>query len=98
MKQKEPKWEKKSRSFTTNRNVEMGDFFTMVKQKRIILPKYESFEHPHGLDMLAVTVDYDEKRGKMTYVNEDPDDTIHSIIFGIMAAKIAGAYESTYIY
>jgi len=98
MKQPEPKWEKKSQSFTTNRNKEMGEFFTMIKQKRIVLPKYESFEHPHGLDMLSTTVDYDEKHGKMTYVNEDPDDTIHSIIFGIMAAKIAGAYESTYIY
>jgi len=98
LKQAVPKWNDKGKFYTTNRNTEIGELFNRIRRGLIVLPKYESIEEPYVMDMFAITADFDEKHNKMAYVNSDPDDTMHSIIFGLLAARIGGAFESTYIY
>jgi len=99
LKQRYPQWNNKGLFYILNRNAEMGDFANRVKRKQIVFPKYESIETPHIDDMVAPIAEYDEKNNKMSFVNGDnPDDTIHSLIFALLAAKIGGAFQSTYIY
>jgi hypothetical protein len=98
LKQKMPQWNPKGLFYVTNRNNEISELFGRIKKEQIIFPNFNCIEHPHVDDLLAVSIDYDEKHNKMSYINSDPDDTIHSIIYGLLAARIDGAFESEYIY
>jgi len=98
LKQKHPQWNKKGMFYVTNRNHEIGEVFNRIKKRTIEFPSFRTIEKPYCADMLALTADYDEKHNKMSYINSDPDDTLHALIYGMLAARISGEFSSEVVW
>jgi hypothetical protein len=74
-------------AYTLGRNKVMTDLFQKIKHKQIIFPRWEDFE-PFARDMLAISIDYDEEKGKYRYINTHSDDSFHSILYGELVADL----------
>jgi len=64
-----------------NRTQVMTDYFLMIKNRKIIFPRWEDFE-PYAQDILNINSEYDEERGVLKYTNSDPDDVFQALIYG----------------
>lgn len=74
-------WNTKMPAFTLNRSQVMTEYFSMIKHRKIIFPRWEDFE-PFAMDIMNINTDYDEERGKVRYTNNDPDDFFQALIYG----------------
>ena len=80
-------WNVNMQAYTLGRNKVMTDLFQKIKRKEIIFPCWEDFE-PFARDILAISIDYDEEKGKYKYVNSHPDDAFHAILYGELVADL----------
>jgi hypothetical protein len=81
-------WNKKTYEYILNRNTIMTEFFRKIKNQEFIFPDWKDFE-PFARDLLSVAIEYDEIRGTYKYVNSDPDDALHSLLFGNLSLELA---------
>ena len=80
-------WNDHIRAYTLSRNATMTDIFTRIKRKQMIFPRWEDFE-PFAQDILAIAIEYSEEKNTYKYIKSAPDDTLHSILYGALAAQI----------
>lgn len=78
-------WNENMKAYTLGRNKVMTGLFQKIKRREIVFPDWEYFE-PFAKDFLAIQIDYDEVKGKMKYVNSEPDDAFHAVLYGDIAA------------
>jgi hypothetical protein len=83
----ELKWNAKLNAYTTSRTQIMTKFFSDIKRGKFIFPQWEDWE-PFARDLLAPVVDYDKDKTKMFYVNQQPDDIFHAMIYGTTAYEL----------
>jgi len=81
-------WNKKMLAYTTNRTRVMTDLFTKIKRRQVVFPDWESFE-PFGKDFLNIGIEYDTIQSKMRYLNADPDDSVHAVLYADLVAELA---------
>jgi hypothetical protein len=81
-------WNKKMFAYTTSRTRVMTELFTKVKRRQIVFPHWDYFE-TFGKDFLAIGIEYDELKRKMKYVNNDPDDALHAVLYACLVAELA---------
>ena len=89
------RWNKQMRAYTLSRNTTLGQLFARIKKRKIIFPRWEDFE-PFARDILAIMIDYDEEKGTMSYINSEPDDAMHSILYGGMALELLEGMTDEY--
>ncbi|HNW88164.1 MAG TPA: LAGLIDADG family homing endonuclease [Bacteroidales bacterium] len=81
------KWNPKMPAYTLNRNQILGEFFTRVKKKKILFPRFEDFE-TFGVDMMNVQMKFDEERNSMSYINIGADDFVHATTYALTALEL----------
>jgi len=81
------KWNNTSREYTISRNIVLTELFSKIKKQQIIFPRWEDFE-PFADDFLNMAVEYDSSSSNYKYVNDGPDDSVHSIAFGDLALQL----------
>ena len=80
-------WNQKMEAYTLGRNKVMTEFFQKIKNRKIIFPDWEDFQH-YAKDILAIALEYNEETQKYKYVNNEADDAFHSIIYGCLVAEL----------
>lgn len=82
-------WDKEAYKWIINRNAVLSDFFSDLKNQRLIFPLWETFE-PFAKDILAEYVEYNELTHTMKYDHpiDQPDDGLHSMVFCKLANDI----------
>jgi hypothetical protein len=80
-------WNPRMNAYTLGRNTIMTEFFHKIKNRKIVFPCWEDFA-PFAKDISSVIIDYDTEKNKFKYTNSDPDDTVHSTIYGSLAGEI----------
>ena len=90
--QREPmRWDPKGERWTLSRTLIMSDMFKFLKNKQVILPKWEVMK---GLcaDALNIFVDYNTRSGSVImrydHIPGKPDDWFHSLIYCYLAGVI----------
>jgi hypothetical protein len=78
------RWNPKMPAYTLARNQVMNEFFRAIKNRKVVLPRWEDFE-PFKDDFMNVQMEFDEEKNKMKYVSVGPDDTVHASIFAQVA-------------
>jgi len=81
------KWNVKMPAYTLNRTQVITELFKLIKDQRIIFPKWEETEE-FAEDLLNVYADYDEDRNLMKYINVGPDDFLHALIFAVISNEM----------
>ena len=81
------KWNPGAKEYTISRNITMTELFTRIKKQQIVFPRWEDFE-PFADDFLNIAIEYDKTLGTYKYVNDGPDDSVHSILFGELAYQL----------
>jgi intein/homing endonuclease len=81
------KWNPKMPAYTLNRNQILGEFFTRVKKKKILFPRFEDFE-TFAVDMMNVQMKFDEERNSMSYINIGADDFVHAATYALTALEL----------
>ena len=91
------KWNPLPQEYTISRNITMTELFQRIKDQKMVFPRWEEFE-PFAEDFLNIAVDYDMKSGATyKYVNDGPDDSVHSILFGDLSSQLLSARSSNEI-
>ena len=80
-------WNVNMNAYTLGRNKVMTDLFQKIKRREIIFPRWEDFE-PFARDLLAISIDYDEEKHKYKFINSNPDDSFHSILYGELVSDL----------
>jgi hypothetical protein len=80
-------WNKNMNAYTLGRNRVMTEFFQKIKRRQIIFPCWEDFQ-PFAKDIMSIQIDYDEDKGRYKYINSDPDDAFHSMLYGNLASEL----------
>lgn len=80
-------WNKKMMAYTTNRTRVMTEMFTRIKRRAYVFPSWEYFED-FAKDFLAIGIEYDESQSKIKYVNTDPDDAAHSLLYAELVEEL----------
>lgn len=80
-------WNVNMNAYTLGRNRVMTDLFQKIKRREIIFPRWEDFE-PFARDLLAIAIDYDEEKNKYKFVNSNPDDAFHAILYGDLVGEL----------
>jgi intein/homing endonuclease len=96
--QKQPMhWNQQMQAYTLGRNKMMTELFQKIKKRQIVFPQWSDFQ-PFAKDILAIAIDYNEELGRYKYVNSEPDDSFHSILYGDIACflyeKATGSKET----
>jgi len=81
------KYNPKLSIYTTSRLRVMTEFFSKIKHGKFIFPCWEDFE-PFAQDFLATGIEYNMDNTKIKYVNTDPDDSLHSILYATLLAEM----------
>lgn len=86
------RWDEHSRRYTVNRTTLIDEFFADVNRKHIQCFRWEEFK-PFAKDILNVKqMVIGEERGHSRRVwrhgPKDPDDSLHSMVFGWFAARV----------
>lgn len=81
-------WNRQLNRFVLSRSEVMSDIFTAIKQGKILLPAWAEFAHPYAADILSITQNYDSTLHylKYTHPKTKPDDTFHSMVYGVLAS------------
>jgi len=82
-------------AMTTNRVRVMTEFFTLIKKRKIEFPCWEDFE-PFANDIMAVGIDYSVDNTKMKYVNAEPDDSLHAMLYAILCCQLDVGARTVY--
>lgn len=80
-------WNQRMNAYTLGRNINMTELFSRIRRKEIVFPRWEDFE-PFARDILAISIEYDEEKSKMRYINSEADDVFHSMLYGVFVADI----------
>lgn len=80
-------WNDSMMAYTLGRNRVMTDFFQMIKHRQVIFPRWEDFE-PFARDLMAIQIDYDEEKSKYKFINSNPDDAFHSMLYGYLVSEL----------
>lgn len=83
----EIKWNGKLNAYMLARTQIMTRFFSDIRNGKFIFPQWEDWE-PFAKDLLAPVVDYNKDKTKMFYVNNNPDDIFHAIIYGTTCLEL----------
>jgi len=83
-------WKNDGKYFLVNRGKFLRQFFKLITKRNIVFPNYNSIEHPYVDDMTAIVPVYDELKNITSYSNSMPDDTVHAILFGMLATHLSG--------
>ena len=75
-------------AYTLNRNQAMNDIFSLIKQQKIVFPRWEESQ-TFLEDILNIQTEYNEELGKSKYINVGPDDFLHATLFAILSAQMA---------
>jgi hypothetical protein len=81
------KWNQLSREYTIGRNIVLSEFFEKIKKGLVIFPRWEDFE-PFADDFLNMAIEYDKSNASYKFVNDGPDDAVHSIVFADLALQL----------
>lgn len=81
------KYNNKIGVYTTARLRVMTEFFSKIKHKKFIFPCWEEFE-PFAEDILAIVIEYSLDNTKIKYVNSEPDDSLHAILYADLLAEL----------
>jgi len=81
------KYNPKMNIYTTSRLKVMTEFFTRIKHKKIIFPNWDEFE-PFANDILSTSIEYSKDGTKIKYVNTDPDDSLHAMIYATLLCEM----------
>ena len=73
--------------YTTSRLRVMTEFFSKIKHQKFIFPCCEEFE-PFAEDFLAIGIEYSLDNTKIKFVNSDPDDSLHAILYADLLAQL----------
>ena len=87
-------WNDKSMEYTLNKTKVLTKFFQMIKNQEIVFPQWEDFNE-FAQDILNMTIDYDDTMGTYRYVNDGPDDALHSILYSELASRFVNNYNIT---
>ncbi len=85
------RWDPRAKCYIINRTQYLENFFNDIKEQQYILPNFKSIYDPYVKDMTAIVCDYNEIKKRNVYINSEPDDTVHSLIFGKMGMRLGGA-------
>lgn len=83
-------WEPNLQRWMCHRTEVMSDVFNALKAKKIDLPCWDDFQEPHGVDILNIFTEYNE-RLRMNEYKKPPgktDDAFHSLLYCLMASMI----------
>ena len=80
-------WNANMRAYTLGRNKVITGLFQKIKRQEVVFPQWEDFE-PFSKDFMAIQIEYDEVKNKMRYINSDPDDAFHAVLYGDLASFI----------
>lgn len=83
--------------YTTSRLRVMTEFFSHIKHKKYIFPQWEQFEE-FANDILAVGIEYNADNTKIKYVNSDPDDSLHAILYASLIRELDAPSKIKYDY
>jgi hypothetical protein len=81
------KWNPKMPAYTISRNMVLGEFFSKIKKRKIVFPRFEDFE-TFAIDIMNVQMKFDVERNSMSYINIGPDDFVHATTYGIVALEL----------
>ncbi len=81
------KWNAKMPAYTLSKNQIMDEFFSAIKKRKIVFPKWEHTRH-FADDFLNIQIEYDEDRNLVRYINIGPDDAAHSVLFAWVAMNL----------
>ncbi len=81
------KWNPKMPAYTMSKNQAMDQFFSKIKKRKIIFPKWDHMRH-FADDFLNVQIEYDEDRNVSRYINIGPDDAVHATLFAAQALDL----------
>jgi hypothetical protein len=85
------KWDPHLGRFLVHRSEVMSAMFNAIKRRNVFrFPRWKEFSAPFATDMLAIFSEYNE-RTRLTDYKKSPnttDDSMHSIIFCMLAAMI----------
>lgn len=79
-------------AYTLSRTGIMTDMFDMIKQGKIVFPRWEYFE-PFADDILNIQIETDEDLGTTKYVNVGPDDFFHALTYAIVSILLMEGYS-----
>jgi intein/homing endonuclease len=80
-------WNQKMMAYTLGRNLTMTELFAKIRRQEIVFPRWEDFE-PYAKDLLANNIEYDEEKNKMRYINSEPDDSFHAILYSNFVTEL----------
>ena len=69
----------------------------MIKNQEIVFPRWEDFSE-FANDILSVYIDYADKMGNYKYVNDDPDDSLHSILYAELTLRFMNNQHNIQIF
>lgn len=81
------RWNPKMPAYTLNRNQVMNEFFQVIKNRKLVLPRWEDFE-PFRDDFLNIQMEFDEEKNNMKYTSIGPDDAVHASLYAQVALDL----------
>ena len=72
------------------RNQVMADIFTALKDGKIGLPTWESWQRPYASDCLSIYAEYNERSHTDVYNKKkgETDDSFHALVYAVLASAI----------
>lgn len=81
------KYEPKTRKWHLARTAVLTDTFEDLRHARIVFPRYEECDVLFS-QVLAESLEFDEKQNRAFYTNVDPDDGLHSLTYCMLAGEL----------
>jgi hypothetical protein len=83
-------YEPKTRKYHLARTAVLTDTFETFKRRMIVTPRREECDVLHS-NILAVSMEYNERTNRTSYVNIEPDDGLHSLTYCMLAGEMLAA-------
>jgi hypothetical protein len=81
------KWEPKTRKWHLARTAVLTDTFENLRRRQVTLPRYE--ECVEFCDqILAESLEFNDKTNTVRYVNMNPDDCLHALTYAMLAGEL----------
>jgi hypothetical protein len=82
-------WHRGGKTMIAARTMVMEDVFQLMKRQEIVFPVESQWMDPFGEDILNEFVEERAKQTRLVYTHppNKPDDTLHALVYGVIAAQ-----------
>jgi hypothetical protein len=81
------KWEPKTRKYHLNRTAVLTDTFETIKRRQATFPRMSECDILFD-NILAESMEFDERTNLPKYVNAKPDDGLHSLTYAMLGGEL----------